>query len=167
MKEIWRPIKNYERYKVSNLGKILSFIRIKPTFLTFNKDKDGYYKVLLYNKNGRKLCSVHRIVAETFILNQGNKPQVNHKNGIKTDNRVENLEWTTNKENINHLYLRLPQKRTKVIYQIKNNKIIKKYKSLSEAARSLNKYPSAVSGIALCCKSKRKSYLGFSWSYYI
>ena len=66
------------------------------------KDKYGYYKVILTNNGVRKEFTIHRLVAKAFIPNPENKPTVNHKNGIKTDNNVNNLEWATIKENQIH-----------------------------------------------------------------
>lgn len=105
--EIWKPIEGFPKYKVSNLGRVksLGFINNlghfrKGIILKPWDDGKGYLKVQLHKKSFR----VHRLVAQEFIPNPENKPQVNHKNGIKSDNRVENLEWVTNAENTQHAY---------------------------------------------------------------
>lgn len=86
-------------YFVSDLGKIYSSAYKKQ--FKFRKDKDGYFQVAL-KKISKSPLTVHRIIAKAFVPNPENKPQVNHKNGIKTDNRAVNLEWNTAKENIAH-----------------------------------------------------------------
>ena len=93
-------IKGYENYLVSKSGLVYSLKAkklLKPTI-----DRKGYYKVALYNDQGKLSISLHRLVALNYIENPDNKPQVNHINGIKNDNRVENLEWVTNRENTFH-----------------------------------------------------------------
>lgn len=99
--EIWRDIPNYEGlYQVSNLGRIKSFHFKSEKILRLCKDKDGYIYVGLSKGGIVKLLKVHRLVASAFILNPNNLPQIDHINAVKTDNRVENLRWTTAKENI-------------------------------------------------------------------
>lgn len=115
--EIWKDIEGYEGgYQVSNLGRVRSverFIkfkqngkevvkRYKSKILQPYRDKDGYLRVLLSYGGKRKNDFIHRFVAQAFIVNPENKPQVNHINTIKEDNRVENLEWVTCLENIRH-----------------------------------------------------------------
>jgi len=96
--EIWRPVVGYEGlYEVSCDGEVYSRHRGKDLKLCFNTV--GYYRVDLCKNGKRTTHSVHRLVAQAFIPNPENKPQVDHINRNKTDNRVENLRWSTNSEN--------------------------------------------------------------------
>ncbi len=120
-KEIWKPIKNWENiYEISNTGKIRSvertitaingrsnkpFNRIYPSKIRVQRmQKDGYMEVNLSVNQKSKLIRIHRLVAEAFIANPKDKPQVNHIDGNKTNNHVSNLEWNTQSENQIHAY---------------------------------------------------------------
>lgn len=108
--EIWKDIKGYEGlYQVSNLGNVKACekewsshhsakLKHKAQLLKAD-DNHGYKRVSLHKNKKYKHFAVHRLVAETFILNPENKPYINHKNFIRSDNRVENLEWVNHKEN--------------------------------------------------------------------
>lgn len=102
MKEIWKDVKGYEGlYQVSNLGKVKSLIYKKSKIRVPVLNNRGYYHMGL--KGGAKKL-IHRLVAETFIPNPNNLPCINHKDGDKTNNIVENLEWCTQEQNVQHSY---------------------------------------------------------------
>lgn len=104
--EQFKPIPNYEGfYSINQKGEIFSIRnnRIIKPFL--GKGKRTYYRIELNVKGKAKKYFVHQLIAKVFIPNVENKPFINHINGIKTDNRIENLEWCTNTENITHATL--------------------------------------------------------------
>lgn len=177
MSEIWKDIKGYEGlYQASNLGRIKSLRNYHQTgrILKTFKRPNGYLIVTLCNRGKQTTKSVHRLVAETFIEKESNKDQVNHKNGNKEDNRVDNLEWCTCKENINHAWENGLSKVTKGMrehckaYNIKINQynkdmgIIKQWESASQAGRELNIFQQA---IVNCLKGRSKTAGGFIWKY--
>ena len=102
----WKDIPGYEGlYQVSNIGEVksLNYKRTgKSHLLKQAKDRDGYFKVILVKDKKHKNKSVHRLVAETFLDNPGNLPQVNHKDENPGNNLVTNLEWCTAKYNVNY-----------------------------------------------------------------
>ena len=107
MKEVWKDIKGYEGlYKISDMGNIFSVKRrgCSGGLRKHVMDSKGYYQVKLTTCYDYKILLVHRLIALHFIPNPENKFVVNHKNGVKTDNRIENLEWVTSSENQKHAY---------------------------------------------------------------
>ena len=101
MREVWKDVKGYEGlYLVSNLGRVKSIA--KDTILSPKPTIYGYVIVCLTKDKKEKGKRVHRLVAEAFIQNPSKLPFINHKNCIKTDNRVSNLEWCTQSYNIKH-----------------------------------------------------------------
>lgn len=179
--EIWKDIVGYEGlYQVSNLGRVKSLGNGKSTnpltniekILKQQPTKKGYLKIKLCN-NGFKYFNVHRLVAQTFIENKKNKPQVNHIDCNKQNNRVDNLEWVTSNENIIHSVLNNLQKNkkgfeskcSKQIQQFdKNWNLIKEWGSINEACIELgiNSF-----GIIKCCKKEKKykTAYGYKWKY--
>ncbi|WP_410973951.1 NUMOD4 domain-containing protein [Bacillus pacificus] len=114
-KEIWKSLEGIieggQSYQVSNFGTVKSIDRITPhghnrrgKILKPTSNKDGYKLVILCNEGKTKSYTVHRLVALAFIENPEGKEQINHINGLKDDNKVENLEWVTQSENQKHAF---------------------------------------------------------------
>lgn len=176
MKEIWKDIKGYEGlYQVSNLGKVRSLDRkilfknghiqfFKGKILSLSKDKNGYIHIILHKDNKTKIFRVHRLVAETFIPNLENKPQVNHIDGNKENNCLSNLEYCTIKENHIHAYRtglhNAPKK--KCIQKDLNGNIIKNWDSLKQIKLELGYDCSAISR---CCRNIQKTSYNFIWDF--
>ena len=103
--EIWRDVEGYKgKYQVSNKGRLKSFHDNNVKILNYSFDKTGYTRITLTLKEVRKYFALHRLIATAFIPNPENKPFVNHIDGNKRNNCLENLEWVTPKENSQHAY---------------------------------------------------------------
>lgn len=164
-KEIWKEIKGTNgNYQVSNLGNVRSIPRnrTKGGVLTpFEYIRNGYYLVSIYINGVKKRCFVHKLVAQAFIKNPLNKPQVNHKNGNKHDNRASNLEWVTCSENIQHAYKHKLHKTEQVI-QVKDDKIVKVFRNCHYASTQTGiEYVS----IYYCLRGKQKQAGGYNWCF--
>lgn len=207
-KEIWKNIPNYEGlYQVSNLGNIRSLDKFSFTNNRFNKmkrkvkgrilkpylnEKTGYLQIVLSNNKKQKTWLVHRLVAQTFISNLENKPQVNHIDGDKNNNNINNLEWCTCSENIKHAFInnlshsnfkvqcgsnhhffgkhhsteakqKMKESHYKKVAQYdKNNNLIKIWDGIKQVQEKLNINNGNISE---CCKQKRKTAGGYIWRY--
>lgn len=177
--EIWKDIPGYEGYyQASNLGNIKSLDRTisnkRGKYLKKGKikklkiNKYGYFHIHLDKNGERKWFAVHRLIAITFLKNPNNFPQINHKNEIKTDNRIENLEFCT--ALFNNTYgtrLKRVSKKNKlkkvVLKYDLNGNFIKKYSSVSEATKKNN--ISSISSVSCCCNGKIKQTHGYIFKF--
>lgn len=167
-----KQIKDFDDYLISDEGYLYSKKRGSFKQMKLNINKFGYNQVGLWKNGKYKKFYLHRLVAEAFIPNPENKPQVNHKNGIKTDNRVENLEWVTCSENQSHAYNILKRKKawlgkfgkdnptSKIVLQIKDGKIVAEFYGITEAER---KTGISHQHISHCCVGKRNFAGGYQW----
>lgn len=173
--ENWKDIVGYEGlYQISDKGNVRRVV--KDGYRTLKPyDKWLYLSVDLSKNREHKRQNIHRLVALHFIPNPRMCPEVNHKDGNKHNNCVENLEWVTKRENQNHSETVLkhymfgkPPKRVKMI-DIENDKVIQEFDSISEAGRyiqvSQDKVRNARIGITNCCIKKTITAYGYKWKY--
>jgi len=172
---IWKTIEGYDSYEISNTGTVKSLglivkrgkgkFKMNPRILSPGKDKNGYLQVCLYNNGLKKMCKVHRLVILNFSKKIDERDCVNHKNGNKKDNRIENLEWCTKGENHEHavkmkLKIENGDKPTGQ-YDLDGN-LIAIYKSCIEASRQLKL---SSGNISLASRGIWSKYKGFKWKY--
>lgn len=171
-------IKDFPDYYATDTGDIYSrqdrwkrIRKLKPA-----KSPAGYLRVLLHKDGKRFNKFVHRLVAETFIPNPENKPFINHLNGNKEDNRIQNLSWCSTSENVKHSYDVLHRKHSQpmlgrfgkdnkkshIVLQLQDNKVINYFYGIGEANR---KTGIQFKNISAVCRGKRKSAGGFQWKY--
>lgn len=162
-KKEWKTVIEYDHYEVNQFGEIRH--KKRQHILKPRKNKGGYLYVN-FNINGhRSNFAVHRIVANAFIPNPNHKPEVNHKDGNKENNCVNNLEWVNSSENkiyfINNT--KEPLKQSKGVEQwTKDGELLKTFNSVSEAAKEMN---CVVSAISNCCLGRSKTSMGYVWKF--
>ena len=160
-KNVWKYIKGFERYLIDTNGNIYD-TKYNNRKICQWIDNTGYYQCNLYKDKKRYFKREHKLVAETFIENQNNLPQVNHKDGNKLNNKVSNLEWTTNSENTQHgydnsLYHFGTSKSYPVNVYTKSREYINTYPSIRQLCKELGLNRKTVSAI-LNGKKKTNNY---------
>lgn len=163
MKEVWKHINGYEDYMVSNLGRVKSLKYEKEKILRPGNNGDGYLFVTLYKNTKKKHYLVHLLVAQAFIPNPDNLPIINHKNEIKTDNSVSNLEWCTYQYNntYNNKHVKIGRKISKKVGCFKDGNLIKVYSAIIDVENDGFNHGNVVS----CCKGKFTQHHGYQWTY--
>lgn len=179
----WKDIVGYENeYQINQFGEIRT-LKNSPKLKKYDvlkpqiSKRNGYVYQMLYKNGKEKLLRVHRLVAMAFLPNPNNLPQVNHKDGNKQNNSVDNLEWCEQSDNMKHAYkngLQIPSEnqrkaiintnklKQKKVCQIKDGEVINTFSGISEASRQTK---ISISCISRCCNLKRKSTNGYEWRF--
>jgi hypothetical protein len=173
-----KGVSDFEDYLIGSDGYVFSLKNGSLIKMKARMSGSGYLFVSLYKNGKYKNLYIHRLVASHFIKNPLNKPEVNHKNGIKTDNRVKNLEWCTSGENKKHAFknglskISDANKKNKVKTTEVNSipvaqycldgSLIKIFKSSMQAQRETN---ARQGGISDCLRGKNKTHRGYIWKY--
>ena len=159
--EKWKEIAGYEGiYEVSDLGRVKSLNynhTSKEKILKQHNNTHGYLKVMLCKDGHGKTISVHRLVAEAFIPNPNNLETINHKDEVKTNNAVSNLEWMSREDNVIYSNARQVQ-----MFDKQTGELLETFPSANEAERITGIYQS---NISTCCLGKYKSAGGYIWRY--
>ena len=169
----YKAIKGYENYLINNNGEVFNKKTQQRKTPISNHSGKGYLYVDLYNLNKRKRVYIHRLVAETFIPNIYKKPYVNHKDGNPRNNCVENLEWCTPFENVEHAsrtiktmkqYKIANERRKKAVNMIDRftGSQVATFSSIREAERTMG---ISASNITACLKGRQKYTKDYSWCY--
>lgn len=177
--EIWVDVNGFEGlYEISNIGRVKSIKRNGTLggLMKIRKNRHGYPMVYLTKNNKAKNCTVHRLVALSFLKKVTGKNFVNHVDGNKENNCVENLEWVSRSENQTHAYelglqkvnidaahqAAWEKKRRKINQFESDGTFIRGFNSITEAAKDLN---ISASGISQCLSGKNKKSGGYIWKY--
>lgn len=178
--EVWKDITGYEGiYQVSNMGRVKSLSRIRygntPTtkarcykekLLSIHVDQVGYCQVQLWKNSVGKMLGLHRLVAQAFIENPHNYPCINHKDEVKGNNVVSNLEWCdyTYNNNYGTARKRSSEKLSRaVICMDASGRVIKRFNSQKDAVAFLG--VSSNAHISSCCHGKEKTAYGYKWAF--
>lgn len=163
MEILWKEIKEYPNYKISNFGDIFSKklnrnLRLEP------RKEDGYVRVMLYNEFGSKRFYLHTLVAETFVPNPNNLPEVDHIDCKRENNQSDNLKWATREENMDRcfglMHHRCNPVKIKAINIITKDEIV--FNSTHEASRELNLSNGHISDIL---HNRKKSTHNWTFEY--
>lgn len=168
---MWKDIEGYEGfYQVSDEGQVRRILKDGRTRPVKGKEGSKYYSVDLCVHGKSKAYNVHRLVAETFLPKPEGMTEVNHIDGNKKNNHVENLEWVTQKGNLIHAMEQLhhfpfgkPARKVNCI-NAETGEVIQSFPSLADAARAVGK-ASARTGITLVCQGMQNKAYGYKWEY--
>jgi hypothetical protein len=155
---MWKSIEDYPKYEVNEYGDVRN-VKTGKLLKSFVNHR-GYLRI---NLNGKSKF-IHRLIAEYFIPNPDNKPQINHINGNKLDNRIENLEWTTNSENMLHAYKTGLRKVYKINQYTKNGIFLRQYDNAEEASELTGVHKGSIRKVCIGMKSHITAG-GFKWKY--